>query len=102
MACLHIVNKSPFERSTLSSCLQYAQSGDAVLLIEDAVVALVEGTQWAALLAQAAHDKAIYALSPDVTARGLTAKIMEKGVMLVDYDGFVDLTVMYAKTHSWL
>ncbi len=33
---LHIVNKSPLEKSTLESCLATAQAGGAVLLIEDA------------------------------------------------------------------
>ena len=36
---LHIVNKSPQERSTLESCLRVARPGSALLLIEDAVYA---------------------------------------------------------------
>ncbi len=36
---LHIVNKSPGERSTLASCLAHARPGHSVLLIEDAVYA---------------------------------------------------------------
>ncbi|MCP4411990.1 MAG: sulfurtransferase complex subunit TusB, partial [Gammaproteobacteria bacterium] len=30
---LHTVNKSPFERNTLKSCLRIAKPGSAVLLI---------------------------------------------------------------------
>ena len=33
---LHIINKSPFQTSTLATCLRMAQGGDALLLIEDA------------------------------------------------------------------
>jgi len=36
---LHIVNKSPGERATLSSCLAHVRPGHSVLLIEDAVYA---------------------------------------------------------------
>ena len=32
MSILHTVNKSPFERNSLESCLKFAQSGNAVLL----------------------------------------------------------------------
>ena len=35
MSMLHTVNKSPFEKTTLDSCLRFAQEGSAILLIED-------------------------------------------------------------------
>lgn len=41
---LHIVNKSPFERNTLESCLRLATKGSAVLLTEDAVYAATTGS----------------------------------------------------------
>ena len=34
---LHIVNKSPFQTSSLDSCLRLAHPGSALLLIEDGV-----------------------------------------------------------------
>jgi tRNA 2-thiouridine synthesizing protein B len=34
-------------------------------------------------------------------ARGVTAKLID-GVTLVDYGGFVDLTVEHSTSHSWL
>ena len=40
---LHTVNKSPFERNALESCLRLAASGASVLLIEDGVVAALAG-----------------------------------------------------------
>ena len=40
---LHIVNKSPYEKSALASCLAHATKGSAVLLIEDGVYAVVQG-----------------------------------------------------------
>lgn len=37
MSTLHTVNKSPFEKNALKSCLGHLCSGDAVLMIEDGV-----------------------------------------------------------------
>ena len=46
---LHIVNKSPFECTSLASCLRVAQRGAAVLLIEDGIYAATTGSAVAAL-----------------------------------------------------
>jgi tRNA 2-thiouridine synthesizing protein B len=43
----------------------------------------------------------VYALQPDMDARGVTAKAIE-GVTLVDYSGFVDLVAQYSTSNSWL
>ncbi len=40
MTMLHTVNKSPFEKTSLDSCLRFAQEGSAILLLEDGVYAL--------------------------------------------------------------
>ena len=44
MGMLHTVNKSPFERNTLESCISLAKSGSSVLLIEDGVIGAMKGT----------------------------------------------------------
>ena len=43
---LHTINKSPFEKDSLSTCLRYADKGASVLFIEDAVYACTKGTQF--------------------------------------------------------
>ena len=101
MTMLHIVNKSPFERVAFASCLAHAQAGDAVLMIEDAVVGAVEGTRFSATVKAAMENKTVYALGADLAARGLNGKVIE-GVVIVDYAGFVDLTVAHERTQSWL
>lgn len=98
---LHIVNKSPFQTSTLETCLRMAQAGHALLLIEDGVYAATVGSSAQASVRQACATLKVYALRPDLDARGMTDKLMD-GVTLVDYDGFVDLTVTYKTSHSWL
>ena len=104
MSILHIVNKSPFERNALKSCLAHALAGDCVLLIEDAVIGAVSGSTLVAELQQAINGNAvkIYALAPDLAARGVKAERVLEGIQLVDYAGFVDLTVANEKTQSWL
>jgi tRNA 2-thiouridine synthesizing protein B len=44
---------------------------------------------------------AIYALKPDLEARGMQDRVLD-GVRLVDYAGFVDLVVEHNAVHSWL
>ncbi len=44
MSILHTVNKSPFERNALESCLMHLADNASVLLIEDGVVGAMQGT----------------------------------------------------------
>jgi tRNA 2-thiouridine synthesizing protein B len=98
---LHIVNKSPLERSTLDSCLAAAQPGAAVLLIEDGVYAATRGNIAEAKLSAALANLEIYVLAPDLEARGM-AQALTGGVKLVDYAGFVELVVQHKNCQSWL
>ena len=43
---LHTINKSPFEKDSLTTCLRYADSGSSILFIEDAVYACTKGTKY--------------------------------------------------------
>jgi len=87
---LHTVNKSPFNSTDLEDCLRYAQSGDSILLFQDAVYAAMAGTKVEASVKGAMGDKKVYALSADLKARGVVNTI--DGIQTVDYGGFVDLT----------
>jgi len=98
---LHTVNKSPFENKALESCLTYALKGSAVLLIEDGVYAAARNTAVSKAIEEAMKDVSIYALAPDVAARGMQNRVMD-GVRLVDYGGFVDLVVEHDAVQSWL
>jgi len=102
MAMLHIVNKSPFERVALATCLGHVKAGDSVLLIEDAVVGAVDGSSFADQIKSAMSDVKFYVLSGDYAARGMKADRMIEGITAVDYAGFVDLTAENDKTQSWL
>ncbi len=102
MSTLHTVNKSPFERSCLESCLGHAQPGDAVLLMEDAVIAALAGTAFEGKMADAAKNLKLNVLGPDLAARGLDAAKVVPGITIVDYAGFVDLAAGTKVTNAWL
>ena len=99
---LHIVNKSPFEKNSLASCLRLVAAGDHVLLIEDAVVAAVKNSRVQQLIINAQAISTFYVLSPDLEARGLRNKQLISGIASVNYDGFVDLTAAHHPVQSWL
>jgi len=98
---LHIVNKSPLERSTLESCLAHARPGHAVLLIEDAVYAATKGHAAAARVSKSLATIKVYVLAPDLEARARAGALLE-GVASVDYRGFVDLVTQNPRVQSWL
>jgi tRNA 2-thiouridine synthesizing protein B len=102
MSMLHVVNKSPFEKASLDSCLSYAKEGAAILLIEDAVYAVFKGTTFAGKVEAALKKCKVYALEPDIKARGMDASKVIDGIDTVDYGGFVDLATACDNVHSWV
>jgi tRNA 2-thiouridine synthesizing protein B len=98
---LHIVNKSHRQTSSLASCLRLAQDGHALLLIEDAVYAATTAGAPSAGLAEALKRLKVYALQPDLAARGVAGTLAD-GVTAVDYAGFVDLVAEHPNNQTWL
>jgi len=98
MSMLHLVNKSPYERNSLSTCVGYVKEGDALLLIEDGVYAAVKGGSAAAKL----QGLDVSVLGPDLAARGIGEDKLVDGVRVVDYAAFVDLVEAKDKVQSWL
>ncbi len=102
MSILHTVNKSPFERDALDSCLEFATEGAAVLLFEDGIYGAIEGTRVAPRVSDALGRLRIFVLGPDLRARGFSADRVIEGIKVVDYDGFVDLAAENDKVQAWL
>ena len=102
MGMLHTVNKSPFERNTLESCISLAKSGSSVLLIEDGVIGAMKGTAHSQKISDAMENISFYVLGPDLKARGLSESNVVDGIKVIDYSGFVDLTVDHDTVQSWL
>ena len=98
---LHTVNKSPTERNALESCLKYLKKGSAVLLIEDGVYGALKGATSTKMVEQTLKNFPIYALYPDIEARGMQDRVID-GIKLVDYSGFVDLVAEHPTFQAWL
>ena len=99
---IHTVNKSPFERNTLDSCLRLSVKGSPILLLEDGVLAATKGTSVSDKVAAAQDNHPIFVLGPDLQARGLAKSDIADGITVVDYGGFVDLVVQHGTVQSWL
>src|SRR5688572_14953811 len=102
MPMLHTVNKSPFERNTLDSCLRLAKPGGAILFIEDGVFAALKNTAASSKVQKALEQFKFYVLGPDIRARGLKEEQVIDGIKMVDYAGFVDLAAEHDSVQAWL
>jgi len=101
MSTLHTVNKSAYERDSLETCVRLASKGNSVLLIEDGVYSAMSGGNKSSII-EGAGDLNFYVLGPDVKARGISEDRLIDGVKVVDYKGFVELTVDNDKVSAWL
>lgn len=63
---IHLIMSSPFLTQDLEQALQYRNQGDALVLMQDAVVAAVSPL-WQAKLV----DERLYVMNEDLLARGL-------------------------------
>ena len=102
MSMLHTINKSPFENSSVSSCLTMCAKDSSILFIEDAVISVMKSTKFSELIENSLKDFKMYALKPDLEARGLPLNNVIEGVEIVGYDKFVDLTTEHDTVQSWL
>jgi len=93
------VNKSPFTNTTLDECARFASDGSPILLIEDGVYAAMAGTGYEPRLKEIMVKHEVYALAPDLKARGVDH--VTAGVKTVGYEGFVELVEQH-KTHTWV
>jgi tRNA 2-thiouridine synthesizing protein B len=97
---LHTVNKSPLHDDAMSQCLSVAAPGSTVLLLEDGVYGALRGGTFSRTITDALDRLRVFALAPDVAARGLDTHLVE-GVELVDYTGFVRLATECDAVVSW-
>ncbi|XQU07246.1 sulfurtransferase complex subunit TusB [Halomonas sp. LY9] len=94
---LHILNKPPHSEAATQMHSTLAK-GDSILLIEDAVQALLHA-DWQGW--NAATDVNVCVLKEDAASRGLSAAALNGHATLVDMEGFVELTEQHTKILSW-
>lgn len=99
MATLHLLSRSPFADASGASCLRLLGPNDGLLLSGDAVYALQPGSRPFETLSQLPANQPVFALAEDLEARGIATP---EFVQAVDYAAFVELTLRFERTNSWL
>lgn len=90
---LHTLNKTS-DKDLLQNCTQSLAPEDALLLIEDGVLAVLDA-HWMASL-----PCPLYVLEADVQARGLDAYLPQT-IRRIDYAGFVALCCEFDNVLNW-
>ena len=99
MATLHSLQHSHDDQNWLARCLATVKTGDAIILLEDAVTischqpTLQEFNKLDISLS-------LYVINVDLEARGLIAQ-SNNLFEIVSYQEFVELTLQYDKLVNW-
>lgn len=125
MSTVFTINQSWFNRPAVYEQLAFASSGDAIVLIEDAVLALQSPISLASFLAkcerlsinvyylindcrlrgidiQYSHDQSDLAEANTAQANTAQARAVESNaIQAIDYAGFVALVADHAKHVAW-
>lgn len=98
---LHILRHSPHAESRFASCLRAINSGQSLLLIENAVYGLLPGTTARNALEYLPSAVSLYALDVDLHARGLAFDDLPSRVQTISYEMMVELCIAHSKAVSW-
>jgi len=100
LSTLFTLSKSWHQSTALFEQLAFAQKGDAILLLQDAVLAAHSAITLASFVAKCkVNNVSVYVLHNDCLLRGVDVKYVD--LILVDYAGFVDLVGQYDKQVAW-
>ncbi|WNN48850.1 sulfurtransferase complex subunit TusB [Siccibacter colletis] len=94
---LHTLSHSPWH-CDFSTFLSALQPGDEVLLLQDGVIAAIEGGLFLEKLRSAPISVSV--LRDDVEARGLSAQI-SNSIVRVSYTDFVRMTLSHQSQMAW-
>ncbi|MCI0666829.1 MAG: sulfurtransferase complex subunit TusB [Methylococcaceae bacterium] len=98
---LHLVNYSFSGPGEAKRCLGRLGEEDHLLFIGNGVFSVIQASVSAGEIEAGMHRISIFALRPDLAARGIPAETLLPGVQLVDYSGFVELAALHGPVHSW-
>lgn len=94
---LHILLNSPF-KCDFNSFLKMIKKKDAVILIQDGVIAGIKNTKKNKKLLN--KSQKTFILYEDIYARGLINDI-EKKIIIINYNDFVNLTIKFLNQITW-
>ncbi|MGF1765097.1 sulfurtransferase complex subunit TusB [Aliivibrio kagoshimensis] len=95
---LHIISKTSTLNDPMNQISDYINPSDTILLTQDAIYLVYQNN--AQLLSFIELGVSVYALEPDVLARGMD-NTQSGLVNLIDFKGFVELTTSRNKSLSW-
>ena len=100
MTTLFTISRSWHDSSWLYEQLGFASSGDSLLLLQDAVLALQSPTTLASFVAKSeANGISLFAMNDDCVLRGIENQY--DSIKLVTYGGFVGLVEQHSKQVAW-
>ncbi|WP_338560297.1 sulfurtransferase complex subunit TusB [Erwinia sp. E_sp_B04_7] len=94
---LYTLITSPY-KCDLTALMRIISQGDDLLLLQDGVLAALEGSRALEILLKAPIS--LYVLQEDIVARGLSAQISTSATR-VSYTDFVALTVKNPQQMTW-
>ena len=94
---LHILSRAPVDLAIL----ERTATGDTIILIEDAVIEALATSPHSQHWQRILQAQRVCALSADLEVRGLASDRILNGIEVVDYQGFVQLTIDNEVIHSW-
>ncbi|MEL0167440.1 MAG: sulfurtransferase complex subunit TusB [Pseudomonadaceae bacterium] len=98
---LHLLRHAPQDDTHFASSLRVIGAQQGLMLIEDAVYALLPHTSAFNAMQLLPASVRLFALESDVLARGLAIDDLPARVKLVDYPAMVELCMQYDKVMSW-
>lgn len=96
MSSLHVINKT--DTALWQSCSAALKNGDSLLLIEDAVYAVLPENGLATAVVAAGVQ--LQVLAEDLAVRGISARI-RTGFKPASYKDFVTLSLAHDRVVSW-
>jgi tRNA 2-thiouridine synthesizing protein B len=94
---LHLIFQSPIE----TAIFERVDSGDIVVFLENSVLHIMQNSAISARLTKQLSDNRLCVLSNDIVVRGIAPEALIKGFEVIDYAGFVELTVNNRIIQSW-
>ena len=94
---LHLITQSPINEAIF----QRLGAGDDVLFLDKAVLNLLQKGSLSTTLTSLLDQHQLYVLADDLELRGIGSAELLKGLKVIDYAGFVDLTVKNIHIQTW-
>jgi tRNA 2-thiouridine synthesizing protein B len=94
---LHLIYQSPLETATL----QRLGETDSVLFLENALFNLLKKSRFEILVKETLRQQSLFVLEDEIRLRGIDEKELIEGIMVINYQGFVHLTLKHPLIQTW-